>query len=72
MLEGVFDRVVIRHCTLDPGGEKARIDPDQCEAIPYVQLVVRGDIEELIIESSIVGPIVEDKVTGAPGEPSRS
>lgn len=67
VLEGVFDRVVISHCTLDPGGEKARIDPNQCEAIPFVQLVVRGDIEELIIESSIVGPIVEDKVTGAPG-----
>jgi hypothetical protein len=28
---------------------------------------VRGDIEELIIESSIVGPIVEDKLTGDPG-----
>ena len=67
VLEGVFDRVVISHCTLDPGGEKARIAPNQCEAIPFVQLVVRGDIEELIIESSIVGPIVEDKVTGDPG-----
>ena len=67
VLEGVYDRVVISHCTLDPGGEKARIDPNQCEAIPFVQLVVRGDIEELIIESSIVGPIVEDKVTGDPG-----
>jgi hypothetical protein len=67
VLQGVFDRVVIRHCTLDPGGEKARIDPIQCQAIPYVRLVVRGNVEELVIESSIVGPIVEDKVSGDPG-----
>jgi hypothetical protein len=67
VLQGVFDRVVIRHCTLDPGGEKARIDPGQCQAIPYVRLLVRGNVEELVIESSIVGPIIEDKVSGDPG-----
>lgn len=67
VLQGEFDRVVIRHCTLDPGGEKARIDPSQCQAIPYVRLLVSGKVEELIIESSIVGPIVEDKVSGDPG-----
>jgi hypothetical protein len=67
VLEGVFDRVVIRHCTLDPGGEKARTDPGQCQAIPYVRLVVRGSVEELVIESSIVGPVVEDETSGDPG-----
>ena len=67
VLQDMFDRVVIRHCTLDPGGEKARIDPGQCQAIPYVKLLVRGSVEELVIESSIVGPIVEDKVSGDPG-----
>ena len=67
VLQGVFDRVVIRHCTLDPGGEKARIDPGQCQAIPYVRVLVRGNVEELVIESSIVGPIIEDKVSGDPG-----
>jgi hypothetical protein len=67
VLQGVFDRVIIRHCTLDPGGEKARIDPGQCQAIPYVKLLVRGNVEELVIESSIVGPIVEDTVSGDPG-----
>jgi hypothetical protein len=67
VLQGVFDRVVMRHCTLDPGGEKAQIDPGQCEPIPYVQLVVRGDVEELIIESSIVGPVIEDKTAGNTG-----
>jgi hypothetical protein len=67
VLQGEFDRVIIRHCTLDPGGEKARIDPDECQAIPYVRLLVRGKVEELVIESSIVGPIIEDKVSGDPG-----
>jgi len=67
ILDGVFDRVVIRHCTLDPGGEMASLDPGQCRVIPYIGLVVRGDIEELVIESSIVGPILEDRINGAPG-----
>jgi hypothetical protein len=67
VLQGEFDRVVIRHCTLDPGGEKARIAPDQCQALPYVRLLVRGTVEELVIESSIVGPIVEDEVSGTRG-----
>jgi hypothetical protein len=67
VLQGVFDRVVIRHCTLDPGGEKGRIAPDQCQAIPYVRLLVRGNVEELVIESSIVGPIVEEESSGTRG-----
>lgn len=67
ILDGVFDRVVIRHCTLDPGGEMASLEPGQCRVIPYIGLVVRGDIEELVIESSIVGPILEDRINGAPG-----
>jgi hypothetical protein len=67
VLDGVFDRVTIRHCTLDPGGTQAQIKPSECRVIPYVQLVVRGDIEELIIDSSIVGPVVEDTVSGALG-----
>ena len=67
VLQGVFDRVEIRHCTLDPGGEKARIDPGQCQAIPYVKLVVRGNVEELVIDSSIVGPIGEETISGKAG-----
>jgi hypothetical protein len=66
-LDGVFDRVVIRYCTIDPGGEMAHLDPGHCQVIPYVCLVVRGEIKELVIESSIVGPIVEDPINGAPG-----
>ena len=67
VLDGVFDRVTIRHCTLDPGGEHARLDPDECRPIPFVRLLIRGNIEELIVESSIVGPILEDDVAGDPG-----
>lgn len=66
VLQGGFDQVVIRHCTLDPGGEKAQLVSDQCQAIPYIQLLVRGNVEELVIESSIVGPILEDRVPGDP------
>ncbi|MEA3276285.1 MAG: hypothetical protein U9Q81_13550 [Pseudomonadota bacterium] len=67
VLQGGFDRVVIRHCSLDPGGEQARVDPDLCRVIPFVTLLVRGNVEELIIESSILGPIVENEVAGERG-----
>ena len=60
VFEGTFDRVTIRHCTLDPGGERARLVADECQSIPYVQILVRGTIEELVIESSIVGPIIDE------------
>jgi len=67
VLSGVFDRVTIRHSTLDPGGAQAQINTTQCRVIPYVRLLVRGDVEELIIDSSIVGPVVEDATGGDPG-----
>jgi hypothetical protein len=67
VLDGVFDRVVIRNCTLDPGGEKVRIEADECQPIPFVRLQVRGNVEELVIDSSIVGPIVEDTRASKPG-----
>jgi hypothetical protein len=66
-LRGQFNRVVIRHCTLDPGGEQARQQPGACQAIPYVQLVVSGTVRELVIEASIVGPIREDKTLSPQG-----
>jgi hypothetical protein len=59
VLEGEFDTVHIRHCTLDPGGARARINPAVCEVIPSVSLEVRGQVRELIIESCIVGSIRE-------------
>jgi hypothetical protein len=58
-IDGVFDRVVIRHCTLDPGGEQARTVPTQVVPIPVVQLEITGQVEEVVIEQSIVGPVRE-------------
>ena len=58
-LEGRFETVVIRQCTLDPGGERARLEPNQCVAIPFVELEIRGEVAELIVESSIIGPVRE-------------
>jgi hypothetical protein len=53
-LQGRFDTVVLRHCTLDPGGE--RVDG---ATIPYVELEIRGTVDELIIEACITGPLRE-------------
>lgn len=59
VLDGVFDRVEIRHSTLDPGGEQARLEPLECLPIPFVVLEIRGQVEELLIESAILGPVHE-------------
>lgn len=58
VLAGTWDRVVIRHCTLDPGGEKLRVDEAECEAIQTITLEIAGYVEELVIERSMVGPIL--------------
>jgi hypothetical protein len=59
VIDGVFDLVVIRHCTLDPGGEQARTVPTQATPIPLLRLDITGEVEELRIENSIVGPVNE-------------
>jgi hypothetical protein len=59
VLDGVFDRVEIRHSTLDPGGEQARLEPLECTPIPLVILEIRGQVEELMVERAILGPIHE-------------
>ncbi|PRQ03167.1 hypothetical protein [Enhygromyxa salina] len=58
ILSGTWDRVEISHCTLDPGGELVPDDEGLTKAIQYVTLEIAGFIEELIIDRSIVGPIV--------------
>jgi hypothetical protein len=65
-IDGVFDEVRIRHCTLDPGGERARIVPNTCTPIPSVVLEIRGQVRTLIIESSIVGAIHERTAVSDP------
>ncbi|MBD3276536.1 MAG: hypothetical protein GF372_14570, partial [Candidatus Marinimicrobia bacterium] len=52
ILRGDYEQVIIRHCTLDPGGEKYDGSP-----IPTLNLLVEAQIETVIIESSITGPI---------------
>ena len=59
VIDGEFDSVLIRHCTLDPGGVRAETDPGACRNIPAVNLEIRGQVRELTIESSILGPVLE-------------
>ena len=66
VLEGAFRNVVLRHCTLDPGGEQARVDPLQCLPIPAITLEIRGQVDRLLIDRCITGPIVEATTTGDP------
>jgi len=52
MLDGNYETVTLRYCTLDPGGETADGNP-----IRPVHLVVRGFVEHLIVDQSILGVI---------------
>jgi hypothetical protein len=56
-LLGDYELVTLRHVTLDPGGTDAAGNP-----IRPVPLSIRGNVEKLVIENSIVGPI---RVEGA-------
>jgi hypothetical protein len=59
VLDGDFSRVTLRNMTLDPGGERARNQPDEAVAIPYVRLEIEGQVGRLEIVRSITGPIWE-------------
>ncbi len=59
VLEGDYETVCLRYCTLDPGG----LDADGAE-VPPVTLVIRGFVERLILDSCVTGPIRLDG-TGA-------
>lgn len=65
-IEGVWDSIEIRHCTIDPGGERIRLSSTQARPIPRVTLEIRGHVETLTIASSVTGPIVEAVVDGDP------
>jgi hypothetical protein len=54
-LDGDYSSVTLLHVTLDPGG-KRRADSSS-DFLPPVSLVIKGHIERLTIESSIIGPI---------------
>lgn len=52
VLKGEFEKVVLRHITLDPGGFNAI-----GEEIHAVPLIVEGFVENLVIEFSVIGPV---------------
>jgi hypothetical protein len=56
VLQGDFEHVIIRHCTLDPGGENC----DGQDIFP-VPLLIEGHIDTLVIESSVLGPVATQK-----------
>ena len=66
VLDGAFRHVTLRHCTLDPGGEQARVVPLQCLPIPAITLEIRGQVDRLLIDRCITGPILEATTTGDP------
>lgn len=55
ILRGDYERVVLRHVTLDPGGE--RREGAVGDELPAISLVIEGEVERLEIEASITGPI---------------
>ncbi|MEO6039119.1 MAG: hypothetical protein ABIQ93_11965, partial [Saprospiraceae bacterium] len=54
ILRGDFECVVIRNCTLDPGGSTNIIN----EILYPIKLIIEGRVENLCIESSIMGPVL--------------
>jgi hypothetical protein len=53
-LRGTYECVVIRNCTLDPGGDLTA----DGQVLNPVRLLIEGTIETLCIDHSIVGPVV--------------
>jgi hypothetical protein len=51
-LKGDYATVTLRHVTLDPGGQDSAGG-----TIPVVTLTISGNVDRLVIENSIVGPI---------------
>lgn len=71
VLDGDFDRVTLRHVTLDPGGERARSLPLQAVAIPQIRLEIEGQVDYLLIDRCITGPIWETNNDPALCNPGR-
>lgn len=52
VLQGDYERVILRHCTLDPGGTAA-----DGTALGPITVIIAAHIETLVVESSIFGPV---------------
>ena len=61
ILDGHFESVTLRHVTIDPGGEQARLDPLIARAIPAITLQIEGSIKSLRIDKCILGPLIETR-----------
>jgi hypothetical protein len=62
VIDGEFDEVTIRCCTFDPGswdvdGAKLAVAVDGRSLVP-VHLIVTGNVRSLVVDRSILGPIV--------------
>jgi hypothetical protein len=67
VLKGGFGRVIFRNCTLDPGGIQVGTSLDHGRVLPRVVLEVQGQVDELLIERSIVSQVRElrEEIAGA-------
>jgi hypothetical protein len=54
ILQGDYECVVVRNCSFDPGGSTNI----KGETIHPVKLIIEGRVENLCIESSIMGPVL--------------
>ena len=59
VLDGNFEKVVLKNVTLDPGGPARHRSNGQDRIIPTVKLEIKGFVETLEIEKSIAGPVFE-------------
>jgi hypothetical protein len=53
ILRGDYECVMIRNCTLDPGGDDNALG----QPLLPVSLIIEGNVEKLCIEKSITGPL---------------
>jgi hypothetical protein len=58
-IDGAWRKVTLRNVTIDPGGLRAAAPGAAPEPIPAVTLAFAGAIDDLVIDSSVTGRIVE-------------
>jgi hypothetical protein len=58
-IDGSWRKVTLRNMTLDPGGQRAAAPAAAAPAIPAVTLAFAGAIDEIVIDRSVTGRIIE-------------
>ena len=64
VFDGQWQRITLRDVTLDPGGDQAVLAAAPPVRIPHVRLVIEGVVDELVIENSIIGSLIERGLGG--------